>query len=170
MKAETVGITFAALSSGAAATSAYISRQAVDRAHRAFVWPTISFETDSAGRQVLRVQLHNDGPGTAYDVRWSVGTVTVTEQGDAAADHGLTLASASPVVRALRPAEACPPHDWFRVAFTPPPDDVWSVLVRWTDAARVRWEVVEQGPATMRAEPRRVRTWRWQAWRPRRDW
>jgi hypothetical protein len=43
-------------------------------------------------------------------------------------------------------------------------------LVRWTDPARVRWELSEQGPTLLRSEPRRLRTWQWQLWRPKRDW
>lgn len=69
MQIETVAVAIAAVSAIASAASAYTNRQAVDRAHQAFVWPAMSRSRDPDGRDVLLVRLHNDGAGTAYDVR-----------------------------------------------------------------------------------------------------
>jgi hypothetical protein len=70
------------------------------------------------------------------------------------------------------PAKSClrRPMAGLRRAVAMPPDDVWWLLVRWTDAAGLRWELSEQGPTLLRAEPRKLRTWGWQMWRPKRDW
>jgi hypothetical protein len=166
--AETIAVGIAAVSATASAASAYASRQSVDRAHRAFVWPSIAHELDEAGRHILSVTLHNDGAGSAYDVRWAVGSVTANEKGKIIDDASLTADTISAVTRALRPGETLPA---LKQAITLPEDDIWWVLVRWTDASRVRWQVGEQAPSRiLREEPRRLRTWRWQAWRPKRDW
>lgn len=87
-------------------------------------------------------------------------------------DVGYTDEHVSPVIRAMRAGEVVPPQstEWLEQAVPLPSDDVWWVLVRWTDAGRVRWELSEQGPTLLRSEPRRLRTWRWQLWRPRRGW
>jgi len=172
VEAQTVGIGLAAVSAAVSAFSAYTSRQAVDRSHRPFVWPAISNSRDPDGQHVLRIRLHNDGSGTAYDVRWSVGSVTEGRKGDIVDDVRLTSDNVSQVIRALRPGEVLPPAEagWLEQAVALPEDDVWWVLVRWTDPARVRWELSEQGPTLLRSEPRRLRTWQWQLWRPKRDW
>lgn len=171
MNTETVGVAVAAVAATASWLSAYTNRQAVDRAHRAFVWPVISHGLDQEGRRLLRVRLVNDGAGAAFDVRWSVGSVAETEHGRAVNDQRLTAQNVSLVIRAIRPGEAVPPEpNWSELAIDLPPDDVWWVLVRWTDSARVRWERSDQGPALPESEPRRVRTWLWQVWRPQRDW
>jgi hypothetical protein len=168
MAAETIGVAIAAVSATASAASAYASRQSVDRAHRAFVWPAIAHELDAAGHHILSVTLHNDGAGSAYDVRWAVGSVTANEKGKIIDDESLTADTISVVTRALRPGETLPA---LKQAIALPEDDIWWVLVRWTDASRVRWQVGEQVPSRfLRADPRRLRTWRWQAWRPKRDW
>lgn len=172
MEAETIGVGIAALAAASSAFSAYTSRQAVDRAHRPFVWPAISTGRDPGGPSVVRVRLHNDGQGTAYDVRWSVGTMMEAHDGSLEEDAAFTDEHVSSVIRAIRPGEVVPPQDseWLEQAAALPGDDVWWVLVRWTDAARVRWELSEQGPTLLRSEPRRLRTWPWQLWRPSRDW
>jgi hypothetical protein len=119
---------------------------------------------------VLLVRLHNDGAGTAYDVRWSVGLPAVggdpVDVDRHARDH------ASQVIRAMRAGEVLPPpgEGWLEQAIVIPEDDVWWLLVRWTDVGRVRWELSEQGPTLLRLEPRRLRSWIWQVWRPKRDW
>lgn len=158
------------MSATASAASAYINRQSVDRANEAFVWAAISYESDGQGRQVLRIKLHNDGSGTAFDVRWSVSIPGIDQHDELITDPAGVARSASAVIRAMRPGEVCPPADWFRQALDLPPDDVWWLIVRWTDAARVRWELAEQGPSDLHGEPQRLRTWRWQLWRPLRDW
>lgn len=172
MEAQTIGIGLAAASAAVSAFSAYTSRQAVDRSHRPFVWPTISQQRGHDGRTILSIRLHNDGSGTAFDVRWSLGSVTEGLRGKTVDDVRLIEDNVSRVVRALRPGEAHPALDAHPLErqVVLPADDVWWVLVRWTDAARVRWELTEQGPSLLRSEPRRLRTWRWQVWRSPRDW
>ena len=122
---------------------------------------------------MVRVRLHNDGAGTAYDVRWSVGSLMESETGEIIHDEAFTADHISQVIRAMRPSEVLPPPEdgWLEQAVALPSDDVWWVLVRWTDAARTRWQLSEQGPTLLRTEPRRVRgIWGWQKWRPKRDW
>lgn len=167
---QTAGIGIAAASAVASAVSAFTSRQAVDRASRAFVWPTISQNTDPDGRRLLRVRLNSEGGGTAYDVRWSVGLPD--SDGGGAATQRYSKDNASEVIRALRSGEVAPPPEsgWFERAIAIPEDDVWWVSVRWSDASRTHWELSEQGPASLRPEVRRLRTWWWQLWRPKRDW
>jgi hypothetical protein len=171
MRVETVAVLIAAVSAVASAISAYTNRQAMARAQRPFVWPAISHGSDPDGTRVLRIRLHNDGTGPAYDVRWSVGSLTESESGEVVDDAHFTKAHVSPVIRALRASEVLPPDEsWLEKAVALPEDDVWWVLVRWTDSAGARWELTEQGPSLLRFEPRRLRTWRWQAWRSPRDW
>jgi hypothetical protein len=172
MNADTAGVLIAAIAATASAISAYTSRQSVDRANRPFVWPAISQAKDHDGANLVRVRLHNDGSGTAFDVRWSIGTVAVGPKDEIKVDDKFSEQYKSHVIRALRPGESLPPEDgdWLERAASLPLDDVWWVVVRWTDAARVRWELLEQGPALLRSEPRRLRTWPWQLWRSRREW
>jgi hypothetical protein len=172
VEAETVAVAIAAISAIASAISAYTNRQSVDRAHRPFVWPAISHKGDPDGSHVLLVRLHNDGAGTAYDVRWSIATLMLDQNDNAVEDRLFEDEHVSQVIRAVRAGEILPPQDqgWLEKAVALPPDDVWWLLVRWTDAAGVRWEISEQGPSLLRAEPRRLRTWPWQVWRPKRSW
>lgn len=169
---QTVGIGIAAISASVSAFSAYTSRQAVDRSHWPLVWPEIEHRDDEEGRHVLLIRLHNDGSGTAYDVRWSVGSVTLNRRDKVVIDAPLTTDNVSRVIRAIGASENRPAADtdWLERRIPLPDDDIWWVLVRWTDPARVRWELSERGPSSLRSEPRRVRTWRWQLWRPPRDW
>jgi hypothetical protein len=154
MNAETIGVGIAAISAAASAVSAHASRTAVDRSHRAFVWPVISHTTDPEGRRVLRLRLHNDGPGAGYDVRWAVGSVTAGEHDNVVDDLRLTADTVSDVIRALRPEEVLPPSDWFEKAIALPDDDIWWVLVRWTDASGARRDLSEQGPRVLADLPR----------------
>jgi hypothetical protein len=59
--------TLAAVSAAAAWRSSFIAREAAIRSSLAFVWPVVrvSYERD---RAIVRVRLHNDGPGLAQDV------------------------------------------------------------------------------------------------------
>jgi len=60
-----------AAGAGAAWLAASASREAVSRTHRPFVWTNGTTHTPRVVPQG-RVRLHNDGPGVALDVRWSV--------------------------------------------------------------------------------------------------
>lgn len=169
--AAVVAVAFAAVSAIAAAVSAVATRQSVDRAHRPFVWPAISHGTDG-DTSVLRVRLHNDGAGTAYEVRWSFGALMETQEGEFVEDSKGAAEQASLAVRAIRAGESVPPEDsgWLEKEVVLPPDDIGWILVRWSDAAGVRWEASDQGPATLRGRPRRLRRWGWQFWRAAADW
>jgi hypothetical protein len=107
---QTLGIGIAAISAAVSAFSAYTSRQSVDRSHRPFVWPEISRKS-ADGREVLRVRLHNDGSGAAYDVRWSVGSVMEGRRGKIVEDARLTADNVSRVIRAFGPGEIRPQMD-----------------------------------------------------------
>ena len=167
---QTVGIGIAAASAVASAVSAFTSRQAVDRASRAFVWPTISQKMDSDWRRVLRVRLNSEGGGTAYDVRWSVGLPDL--DGGRAAAERYSADNASEVIRALRSGEVIPPS----VASGSSERSRYLKTMCggcWSDGVtrhRTHWELSEQGPGSLRFEARRLRTWWWQLWRPKRDW
>jgi hypothetical protein len=166
-----VVVAFAAVSAVAAAVSAVATRQSVDRAHRPFVWPAISHGSDGESR-ILRVRLHNDGAGTAYEVRWSIGTLAETQDEEFVEDSKGAAEQASMAIRAIRVGESVPPEGsgWLDKEVQLPPDDIGWILVRWHDAAGIRWEVSDQGPATSRGRPRRLRRWRWQLWRDPADW
>lgn len=144
--AAAVAIAFAAVSAIAAAVSAASMRQSVDRAHRPFVWPAISHGRDGEAR-VLRVRLHNDGSGTAYEVRWSFGTLAETQEGEFVEDRQGAAERASLAIRAIRAGESVPPEGsgWLEKEIQLPPDDVGWILVRWSDAGGIRWEVSDQG-------------------------
>jgi hypothetical protein len=170
--AETIGVAIAAIAAIASAVSASTSRLAVDRANQAFVWATISRASDG-GQSLVRVRLHNEGPGVARDVRWSATTLTEVSADEWDVDDELILKNKSPLIRAMQPGESLPPEEsgWLNLAFSPPEDDIWWVLVRWSDAARVRWERTEE-PSELRSRTRKLRTWFWQFWRPsgKPDW
>jgi hypothetical protein len=167
----TIAIALAAGSAVAAAVSAVASRKSVERAHRPFVWPAI-FHGSDGDTPVLRIRLHNDGAGVAYDVRWSFGTIVETSPGSYDEDRDEARQEASLAIRAIRPGESVPPedHGWLEKEVALPPDDVGWILVRWSDSAGARWEVSDQGPAVLRGPPARLRRWRWQVWRDMRDW
>lgn len=171
MDGATVAIAIAAVSATAAAVSAIASRQSVDRAHRPFVWPAISHASE-AGTRILRIRLHNDGAGSAFDVRWSFGTIIESGPLEYGENRDQMAREASLAIRAIRPGESVPPKSdgWLEKAAQLPPDDIGWIVVRWTDSGGTRWEASDQGPATMRKRPRRLRHWRWQLWRRRADW
>jgi hypothetical protein len=176
----------AAGASAAGAVAAWLaattSREAVARSHRPFVWPEWTVEPAEESeekRQAWLVRLHNDGPGVALDVRWSVeGAAQYPEQ------YETTAADlASEPIRGMRPGMSVPPIEdppghllarWRRVL--PFVGDIEWVVVRFTDSAGVRWEYAEPWEPGTLADParrlRRVRiyksrTWQWWLWRLR---
>lgn len=169
--AVVIALALAAVSAIAAAVSAVSTRQSVERAHRPYVWPAISHDRDG-DRRVLRVRLHNDGAGTAYEVRWSFQTLVESKEGEWTPDEQGAAKEASLAIRALRSGESLPPGDgkWLEKAVPLPPDEIGWFLVRWDDAAGVRWEVSDQGPAARQGRPHRLRRWWWQRWRWPADW
>lgn len=169
MDSSTIAIGLAAVSAAAAAVSAVATKQSVERSHRPFVWPAISHGSDG-GTRVLRVRLHNDGAGVAYDVRWSFGTIIESSPGTYDENREDAKTEASLAIRAIRPGESVPPRGWLEKEVRLPPDDVGWILVRWSDAGGVRWEASDQGPAALRTPPRRLRKSCWEVWRPASDW
>jgi hypothetical protein len=188
-----VGAIATAAGAAAAWRAAGASREAVARAHRPFVWPEFDYDYEGAGpgETVWRVRLHNDGPGVALDVRWSVREIfdsrglTASEL-QAAYDRAdeNTRKLASEPIRGMRAGQSVPPVGVDRWLTQPFPFGEYEwVAVRFTDSAGVRWEYSEPGEAGLLADPvvrlRRVRgyrgSWRW--WlrrirprRPLRDW
>lgn len=155
----------------AAATAAYMSRTAVERANLAFVWAELFFDRPDAAAPIrrLRIQLHSDGPGIALDVRWSIGGPT--EGGRAAhrrAEEEIA-AQARPAIRALRPGHSHPSvapvdvvgpdeirahYESTEQTFHDDYDEPWWVLVRWSDSAGRRWQFSESSDGLKLATPR----------------
>jgi len=145
----------------------------VERAHRAFVWPEIRLPK---AQTPLGIRLRNDGTGVAYNVRWSLGTLAPKpghdwESGKVVADYEWARQNHSLVKRAMKPGDSHPSAEgWTDKKIALPEDDIWWVLVRWTDVAGTRWEVTDQGPAMLAHHPYPLRAHFWQLWRRASDW
>lgn len=160
-----------AAGAGAAWRSALASSEAVARTHRPFVWPDWKFEQGpEATGQDWSVRLHNDGPGVALDVRWSVYGLEPPEEVGGPPDHDpeeLLRRGASEPIRGMRPGTST---GW--MSGTSESGVLEWVVVRFTDSAGIRWEYHEpEEPGTL-AEPlqrlqkvRRHRSLRWRLWR-----
>jgi hypothetical protein len=175
-----VGAVATAAGAGAAWLAASASRQAVARTHRPFVWPEWGAEwSREDGRYEWRVRLHNDGPGVALDVRWSVWVEHPPEDGDgrhsAEAEEQVRRLASEPI-RGMRPGQTVPPDGW--LTGTSEVGAIEWVVVRFTDSAGVRWEYNEPWDVGTLANPlrrlRKVRPYRslsWRLWRLRhRPW
>jgi hypothetical protein len=159
-----LGAVATAAGAGAAWLAATASREAVARTHRPFVWPEWVYEPsdDSSEPWEWRVRLHNDGPGVALDVRWSVRvmfapphlSVYPEEEVRAKAEEE-TRRRASDPIRGLRPGESWPHSGW--LTGTSPPGDIEWIAVRFTDSAGVRWEYNEPLSEGLADPPRRLR-------------
>jgi hypothetical protein len=166
-----------AVSAAAAALSARASRNAVARAHRPYVWAEIHVVSGRSEKTWLaKVRLHSDGPGAAFDVSAAVGPHYVYERIRRSWwrlwDRTL-VGYATPPIRAMLSGEAVPPRDTddglYELAIGSIED--WWVAVRYSDAAGARWEFREpRSPESLAGPPRRLRTRRWQVWRPRVWW
>ena len=162
----------AALSAVAAWLSAANSRRAITLANRPFVWPAFTFK---GGHRVagdkhweLKARLHNDGPGVALDVRWSVHAPQSRKRRGVAAERQAASIASDPI-RAMRSGESMPPVDgeWLGPIIAPfERDEPWDVVVRFSDAAGRRWEFSE--PASERRMAHRPRRVRWRRLRRRR--
>jgi hypothetical protein len=165
-----------------ARSSARGSRDAVRRSNLPFVWPSYEVEygeeEPNTGMAVntVRVTLHNDGPGIAIDVRWSMWSPLDENDPprwlptqwrwapwrfrrqfarwgrDASADDA-ARAGASKSIRAMQPGdELASTH----TAQFLEGDPAW-VIVRYSDSAGERWEYVEPGaPRDLAGLPTRV--------------
>jgi hypothetical protein len=79
-------------------------------------------------------------------------------------------------IRAMRGHETVPPPDsvgsprGFPLGVHVAGDDVWSVLIRWTDTAGQRWEfTAPQDREGLAQAPRRLRRHSYQRWLPKAD-
>jgi hypothetical protein len=142
-----------------------------------FVWPAFTIDRsdeEASGHQQIRVRvrLHNDGPGMAQDVRWSIYSPHTnprpylpkrwhrdTKAEAEAREH------ASPSVRAMQGTESVPPEDgeWTGpIATWALADDPWWIVVHYSDSAGQRWEFAEPGDQRQLAgRPRRIRRPDW---------
>jgi hypothetical protein len=169
----------AAFSATAAWVSAWNSRKAVARAHAPFVWPSFGIRSRDQGswtQHSVRVRLHNDGPGVAYGVRFSLDYLS----GSPDQPHDASDRYVIPPIPAMRSGEVMPPGgeseivhgDEFVVAGPAKLNQPWSVVVRFADGAGQEWEVRAPSDPEARVQgPRQLRK-RW--WvpvpRPLADW
>jgi len=168
-----VAAVVAAGASTASATAAWLSalasRRSVERAHRPFVWPELDIRPELGERRSyldVRVRLHSDGPGTAFDVSCTIDPelLPTAERHPRWFSRRVLLSGHStPPVRAMRPGTVVPatPADdedgTFRLRFELP-DGAWWAVVRWTDASGARWEFYEpHSPEALATPPRRLR-------------
>jgi hypothetical protein len=172
---ELVAITVAAVSAIAASLAAWNAYRGIQLGQRAFVYgePAIKSEPsepDGGGGFLSKreshvdVRLHNDGPGTALDVRVRL------EDG---AGNPVGEAAAAPV-RALRPEESLPRVEGNQGLLFRLPADLmkpWAAVVRYREIGGAAWEVRNpRHPASQRLTQRRLRSGHWDRWRPPADW
>jgi hypothetical protein len=152
-----LGAIGAAAGAAAAWRSASASQRAVARAHTPFVFPDWRFPKGSGENEDYewQVQLHNEGPGIALDVRWSFAIPEWASRGDRERETLRSRALASEAIRALRPGES---SGWLSQSL---PDLVttedWYMLVRYTDSSGVRWEYLEATASELARPVRRLR-------------
>lgn len=169
-----VATVFAAVSAIAAAISARSSRQAVVRSHAPFVWPSIAIRGPVLGLHQVGVRLHNDGPGVAFNVRFSVANK----------QEGFGDIYAIPPIRAMRSGEKVPPHpepepqvqpmirdDVYEYPLPGPLDQSWWVVVRYADGLGGSWEIrAPIDPQGTLRGPHRLRSGRLDRWRRAARW
>lgn len=141
---ELAAIAFAAISAIAASLAAWNAYRGIQLGQRAFVYgePAVKSEPsepDGGGgflskrESHVEVRLHNDGPGTALDVRVRLEDGAGNPIGDGAAS-----------VRALRPEESLPPDEGQQGLVFPLPSDLlkpWATVVRYREIGGAAWEV-----------------------------
>jgi hypothetical protein len=167
----------AVISATAAALSAQASREALRRTRAPFIWPAIAIRPSSreTGQHSIGVRLHNDSPGVAFDVRFSLDFAAGSpEKPDTETRYVI------PPVCAMRSGEVVPPEkgepeivrgDEFVVAGPRDLRQPWWVVVRYADAAGRRWEIREPAdPEGRLLGPLQLRSARWDLWRRRADW
>lgn len=164
--AQLVAAIASSIAAVAAATSAILSRSAVERGNFAFVWPDFRVsEDESDGFSYVLVRLRSDGPGIALDVRWSLYFMPEPGRTARRRAESEAEATASSAVRALRPGACSPPERQAIEGRRIHPDlrdEPWSVVVRWSDSAGRRWEFVESTQGRRLAhKPRKLRAPTW---------
>jgi hypothetical protein len=105
------------------------------------VWPDAR-EGRTEHRRFVAVRLHNDGPGVALDVRWSL-MFWRAEDGAEDRRHSELLQRqlVSTPIRGLRPGQASADQE-----VTIPSERVghtWFAVVRYADSAGQHWQYVE---------------------------
>jgi hypothetical protein len=108
------------------------------------------------------VRLHNDGPGTATEVRCCLRS-----------GSGDWRSEPVDPVRAMRPGEIVPVDSGFE--FQPPwalnPDiKSWGVATRFQDTSGREWETFNQRYPAGRMSTRKLRSSAWQVTREKADW
>jgi hypothetical protein len=173
---QNISVIVAAISAIAAAVSAWNSRKATERGHLPFVWPSISLRPvggPESRQHVVGVQLFNDGAGGAFDVRFTIATK------ESLADPRALYVV--PPVRAMRSGEAVPPAGdveeqlteggAYRMGLNEPLDSAWGVVTRFADDLGRQWQVTAPpDPHSAMEGPIRLRTHRFELWRPPQDW
>jgi hypothetical protein len=170
---ELAAVIVATASAIAASIAAWNARRGIQLSQRAFVYaePAIKSEpaeSDGVGgflserESHVEVRLFNDGPGTALDVRVRLEAEVGDPIGDPAAP-----------VRALKSGEALPPEDGQQgLAFALPDlSKPWAAVVRYREIGGAAWEVRNpRHPASLPLVQRRLRSGRWDRWRPSSGW
>lgn len=162
-------IAISAVAATASALAAWrtsvVAGRGVTRSNLPYVWPAVRIGRDGP-TTVVWVRLHNDGPGLAQDV--VAARMEPSGQGSTWAVFDRT-----PTIPALRSGETLPPKDRDELSLGAHTagDDVFSVVVRWTDTAGQRWELLapQERHALTRA-PKKLRRGRLDMWRPAADW
>lgn len=157
----------------ASAIAAYLARATVERANHPFVASSVDPHPDPEPgsdhtHHHARVALHSIGPGIALNVRCSLCVESDLE--DSPAEQKRQLAR-----RATEVIDAFPPGKTSTMLVDTPPDtdydEMWWIVVRWSDSAQRRWERVHQHSAHALAAPaRRVRGQRLARRLARRPW
>jgi hypothetical protein len=161
------------VSAVAAAVSARTNLRSVRRANLPLVYGEPGYgrkpggyrnEEEAANAPVtdVFVVLHNDGPGTAIEVRCCLRTTSGDWQSD-------------PIdaIRAMRPGESVPADSGFR--FSPPWREdskrtSWGVATRFRDTDGGGWETFNQRFPPGGLTTQRLRSSRWQVRRAKTDW
>jgi hypothetical protein len=152
-----IGIGLAALSAMSAAMSARASARGVALSHRPYVYG----ERRTASGAIAEVQLHNDGPGTAVEVRWRLWA------------PGAEPTEWSEPILALQPGEILPPSGEQPLATQLPPgvdghQFEWYVETQFSDIRGARWRLLnERGARQQSVTLRRMRSRRFELWRAR---
>jgi hypothetical protein len=150
-----IGTGLAAIGAIAAAVSARASARNVALSNRPYVYGERGF---SSGERSPIVRLHNDGAGTAVEVRYRLGA--------AEADY----TEWSEPVRAISPGDITPPPGADGFLGEPPRTSEgvatnWFIETEFSDMSGARWRLRNDRASSTPATVRRLRTRPYQFWR-----